>query len=127
MSELEQLLFGTSGHGYPPYDIMVRDDGTCVIRLAVAGFSMNDLSIYLEDGSLVISGKKEKQEEAVRYIERGIGSRHFLRKFKIKQNLEVLNASLEDGILEIVIVRSEIDNKKYVPITSKTKEQLLTE
>ena len=59
--QLERLVERTakSGNdGYPPYNIEQTSETSYRITLAVAGFAEDDLSITIEDRSLVIRGRQ---------------------------------------------------------------------
>ena len=43
------------GAGYPPYNVIKRDDGHFLIEIAVAGFSKEDIDLTLEKGVLTIT------------------------------------------------------------------------
>ena len=76
---LEQILdraSRTSAEGYPPYNIEQTSDNGLRITLAVAGFSMNDLSVTIEDNQLMIRGRQVEDSDRV-YIHRGIAARQF--------------------------------------------------
>ena len=69
-----------STDAYPPYNIEERSDDGLRITLAVAGFSMDDLSVQVEDNQLVIRGKQTEDTDKV-YLHRGIAARQFQRTF----------------------------------------------
>jgi len=59
--EIERLVeraAKSASDGYPPYNIEQHGDGTNRITLAVAGFTDADLSVTLEEGQLIIRGRK---------------------------------------------------------------------
>jgi HSP20 family molecular chaperone IbpA len=66
--------------GYPPYNIEQLGEDRLRITLAVAGFTMDDLSVQIEDAQLVIRGKQNDDRERV-YLHRGIAARQFQRSF----------------------------------------------
>ncbi len=95
-----------SSDGYPPYNIEHRDDRTLRITLAVAGFSAQDLDITIENNQLVIHGHQQEEEDKSRiYLHRGIAARQFQRKFVLAEGMEVTSASLDNGLLNIDLVR----------------------
>ena len=47
-----------STDGYPPYNIEQLGENALQITLAVAGFTMGDLGITIEDNQLVVRGKQ---------------------------------------------------------------------
>ena len=48
----------SGGEGYPPYNIEQIGESNLRITLAVAGFSMEDLDIEVENNQLVIRGRR---------------------------------------------------------------------
>ncbi len=90
----------SGAEGYPPYNIEQISENGLRITLAVAGFSMEDLDIQVENNKLVIKGKQREEEGRV-YIHRGIASRQFLRSFILAEGVEVDEAALDNGLLHI--------------------------
>jgi len=94
----------TAGDGYPPYNIEQVGDDVLRITLAVAGFAREDLSVTIEDSQLVIAG--DQSDDATRdFIHRGIASRRFRRAFVLADGIEITNASLTNGLLNIDLAR----------------------
>lgn len=94
----------TSGEGYPPYNIEQINDSDLQITLAVAGFSMDDLDIEVENNQLTIRGKQEDDEERI-FLHRGIAARQFQRSFVLADGIEVQDAMLDNGLLHIKLER----------------------
>ncbi|MFC4351073.1 Hsp20 family protein [Fodinicurvata halophila] len=92
---------------YPPYNIEKRSEDDYRISMAVAGFSEEDLNITVQENSLVIEGKKEKDndEQEGTYLYRGIAERAFQRSFRLADHIKVTGANLENGLLHIDLVR----------------------
>lgn len=106
--QLERLVERTakSGNdGYPPYNIEQTSDRSYRITLAVAGFTEADLSITVEDKSLVIRGRQKDDGEGRVFLHRGIAARQFQRSFVLADNVDVGEAQLENGLLHIDLVR----------------------
>ena len=112
--EIERLIDragkGADG-GYPPYNIeRIGDtnDGSELLRitLAVAGFTLDELEITLEDKQLSIRGRQLDDEER-EYIYRGIAARQFQRTFVLADGIEVQSAELDNGLLSIDLVKTE--------------------
>lgn len=91
-----------SHEGYPPYNIEQTGATRLRITLAVAGFSMDDLQVTVEDNQLVIRGRHQDQpgEERV-FLYRGIASRQFQRSFVLADGIEITGASLDNGLLHV--------------------------
>ena len=126
----ESLLNETteSVDNYPPYNIAKTGEDDYQIIMAVAGFTMDDLNIVLQDGELAVSGKIQKPDNAlddVQYLHRGIGLRAFERKFRLADHIQVTEADLKDGLLTISLIREIPEEKKPRTIPIKGASKLL--
>lgn len=90
--------------GYPPYNIEQVGDNALRITLAVAGFTMDDLDVEIEQNQLTIRGRQNEDPERV-YLHRGIAGRPFQRSFVLADGIEVRGAALDNGLLHIDMVR----------------------
>lgn len=116
----------TSAEGYPPYNIEQTGEYKLRITLAVAGFSMEDLQVTIEDNQLVVRGRNHDDESERVFIHRGIAARQFQRSFVLAEGIDILGASLEDGLLNVNL-------EQYIPepevrtikITKGNKEKKL--
>lgn len=95
-----------ASEGYPPYNIEQTSEQGLRITLAVAGFTMSDLDIEVEQNQLVIRGRQE-DDVSKTYLHRGIASRQFQRTFVLADGIEILGASLDNGLLHIDMKRVE--------------------
>ena len=112
-SMLDQV--SDSSPGYPPYNIERTGENTYRISVAVSGFSESELSIVAKENALTIKGEKAANENAKEQPEvlyRGIASRAFERVFQLADHVQVKNASLEDGLLHVDLVREIPEEKK---------------
>jgi molecular chaperone IbpA len=91
------------GSGYPPYNVIKREDGHFLIEIAVAGFRKEDINLTLEKGILTISGDKVKGTDKRTYEHRGISSRNFKRSFTLSDTLKVVGADIVDGMLVVIL------------------------
>ncbi|RDD61534.1 Hsp20 family protein [Ferruginivarius sediminum] len=95
----------TASDGYPPYNVeQVSDDGLR-ITLAVAGFRPEDLEVRIEDTQLMIRGRQAEDDGERIYLHRGIAARQFQRSFVLSEGIEVVGASLDNGLLHIDLQR----------------------
>jgi HSP20 family molecular chaperone IbpA len=93
-----------SAEGYPPYNIeQIGEDGLR-ITLAVAGFTMDDLTVQTEDNQLVIRGRQVDDKSRI-YLHRGIAARQFQRSFVLAEGIEVVGAMLDNGLLHVDLKR----------------------
>src|ERR1051326_7137605 len=105
-----------SSDGYPPYNIEQLGENELRITLAVAGFTMEDLAITVEDSQLVIRGKQTDDGQRI-YLHRGIAARQFQRSFVLAEGIEVRGAWLDNGLLHIDLVRPAIEARvRNIPI-----------
>lgn len=115
-SYLENINHNSEGLGYPPHNLIRIDNDNCILEFAVAGFSENEIEIEVKDSDLIIRGeKKSKKYEDSQYIHKGISSRKFFRNFKLAEHVEVNDASLTNGILQISL-------KRIIPEEEKPKK-----
>ena len=125
-SMLDQLG-GVEGSvpSYPPYNIERNGENAFRISVAVAGFTDADLSIEAKENTLTIRGEKQANDEektgAVLY--KGIAERTFERSFQLADHVHVKDASLENGLLHVDLVREipETMKPRAIPITSSSK------
>ncbi len=94
-----QKRFSDEG-GFPPYDIVRKDETTYVIRLAAAGFAKDELNVTAKQNLLTVSGQKRADEKR-QYLYEGISARSFERQFSLADHVEVRGANYENGVLEI--------------------------
>jgi molecular chaperone IbpA len=103
-----------NSNSYPPYNIEQLDENDYRIDMAVAGFSMEDIDITVQDGRLIIEGSKAKdaRQDNKKYLYRGIANRNFAQEFKLADHIEVKEATLENGMLSIALERIIPEEKK---------------
>ena len=115
---------------YPPYNIKKTGDNTYVIEMAVAGFAKQDIEIEFVDDKLIVSGKASDDADND-YLFKGIANRAFTRTFALNDQIEIKDAGLFNGMLQIALERIIPEHKKPKKIEvkegSKIKKQLLTE
>ena len=116
---------GDGATGYPPYNIERTGENDFRISVAVSGFSQNEISIVAKENTLTIKGEKaanENTEGQSEVLYRGIASRAFERQFQLADFVQVKNATLENGLLHVDLVREIPEAKKprVIPISSST-------
>ena len=105
--------------GYPPYNIERTGENEYRISVAVAGFGENELSIEAKENTLTIKGEKQVTEQkSGDVLYQGIAARAFERVFQLADYVQVKNASLENGLLHVDLVREIPEAKKprQIPI-----------
>lgn len=107
--------FESGGTWVPSLDVSeTRND--FVVRTELPGINPKEIDISLSNGSLVIKGErkheKEKKEENYHLVERSYGS--FVRSVRLPRevNRKKITASYKDGVLKVVVPKSEEARKK---------------
>lgn len=116
-NEMDRMFENSAnkGAGYPPYNIAQLNENEYMISVAVAGFGMDNLSIEKDKDTLKIEGTAPKGDDKVNYLHRGIGGRNFRREFTLAEHVDVHNAELKNGMLNIHLKREvpeELQPKK---------------
>ena len=104
--EMTRSFENSKSAGYPPYNIAQINDDEYMISIAVAGFGMDNLDITLDKRILTVEGTAPKGDEDVNYLHKGIGGRNFRRQFTLAEHVEVEQAGLELGMLNIHLKRN---------------------
>lgn len=97
--------FANSVPNYPPYNVLKHDDDHFEIEVAVAGFDKEDVSIEVDQNLLTIKGNRAKDEDAGKYVYRGLAARDFERTFTLAEHIIVGDAELTNGILRVKLTR----------------------
>ena len=107
--------------GFPPYNIRKTEDFKHVIEIALAGFSKDEIEVVLTDGVLEIKSSDlpttEKPKDNL--VHKGIAKRAFTRKFTLADDIEIKDAKLKNGLLEIELEQIVPEHK--TPRTIKVK------
>ena len=107
---------------YPPYNIKRSGENAYNISVAVAGFADADLSIEVKENTLTFRGNKQRsgEEKSGNVIYKGIAERDFERNFQLADHVQIKGASLENGLLQVDLVRvvPEAMKPRTIPITT---------
>lgn len=122
---LENAQRARSISDWPPYDIVKTGDDSYRISIAVAGFTRDDLDITFQTNLLTVVGKKQETSSEA-YLHRGIAGRPFEHRFELADHVRVMGADLNNGLLEIDLVREipeEMKPRKIAIETAAAVEQ----
>lgn len=121
VDEILNISAKQSATNYPPYNIVKAHEDKYIIEIAVAGFNDGEIGITVENGQLIVEGKKKSEKLDVTYIYHGISGRDFVRTFTLADHVEVIDAVQENGILSITLERQIPEEKKpkSISITHK--------
>ena len=109
--------------GYPPYNIKQVKENKYVIEMAVAGFAKSDIEVTLEGDKLVIKGVAKDNETDGSYIFKGIAGRNFERTFTLADKIEIKDAEIVNGMLQIWLENMVKAQDMVKKITVKSKDE----
>ena len=89
---------------YPPFDVQRTGENQYRISLALPGFTPEEIAITAEQSALTIEGGKAEKEDGD-YLHQGISMRPFRRVFNLSEHIQVKDATFENGLLNIALVR----------------------
>jgi HSP20 family protein len=121
--DLNRFFKFEDSHFVPQTDISETEDSV-MIEVNCAGYKQEDLSLSIDNGYLTIRGENriEPKAENVKYhvVER---QNKFSRSFKLPTyvNLEDVKADFSDGVLTVVLAKSESHKSKKIEIQSNVK------
>jgi molecular chaperone IbpA len=110
---------------YPPTNIAKIGVEKWVIEMALAGFKKEDLTITVKEGLLSVESdipESIPNENERDYIHRGIAYRSFKREFSLADDVKVIDATLEDGLLRVYLEREIPEEKKPKILEIRTPE-----
>ena len=109
----------TYGAWVPPVDIVHKAENL-VIRAELPGLRLEDIDVRIENGVLTLQGERKREEsfnenDAYR-LERNYGA--FIRSFTLPTTVDAskIAATYRDGVLEVVVPKSETAKPKKVAI-----------
>lgn len=131
LKELESRLFNyypndvdeSSISGFKPTVSTREGEFAYHIEVDLPGVKKEDIHIDLKENQIIISGersfKEERQEKDYYKVESSYGK--FQRSFALPENVDVENieASCADGVLEVVLPKLKIETNEARKITIK--------
>jgi HSP20 family protein len=107
--------------GQREFNVDIYEDAdNVVIKAEIPGVNKEDISVSLTEDTVTISGKKseEKKVEKENYYRKEIRTGSFSRSFTLPcaVDKEKVKATYKNGILEIVLPKSEKEKAKEVKI-----------
>jgi molecular chaperone IbpA len=97
---------------WPPYNIEKTAENAYRITMAVAGFASDEVELTQHGPELTVIGEKKPEEKDRQILHRGLAVGNFRQVFKLADYVKVANASLENGLLSINLVREIPDEMK---------------
>lgn len=106
----------------PATDIVETQNGY-LVKVELPGMSKDDVSITMQDNQLTIRGEKKREkegkDEGYHRVERSYGA--FQRCFTLPSAVDAskIDASFTDGILTVVLPRSEAAKPKTIEVKAR--------
>ena len=104
-----------------PLRVDVKEDSSqIVVRADIPGMEQKDIQVHVENGHLSITGERRFEDEEKRddyhRIERSYG--HFTRSFQLPSSTDVehIQASYRNGVLELTLPKKEEAKPKTIKI-----------
>ena len=102
---LEMLDDSAARPGWPPYNIEKADGDRYRIKMAIAGFSPQEVDVTQQGNTLTVTGKKTDNQDHAEMLHQGVAFRNFRQTFNLADHVKVVAAELENGLLSIDLVR----------------------
>ena len=127
LTSLLETAAADAATGYPPYNIERTDENAYRVDIAVAGFRPEELNVEVKENLLTVTGRKAANDEARKYLHRGLAERNFERKFQLADYVVVEDANLADGLLSISLRRElpEALKPRTVQISTTAQPNLI--
>jgi HSP20 family protein len=131
MRALQKQFFGDDlftsplkGLTIPTTDVYTDDDKQLTVEAHLPNFSEKDVDVHVDKGALVIQAEKHEKEEdkKKKYVVRESSS-SFYRKVYLPEKADEKNikATMEEGVLKVVVPFKELPKPKKISIASPKK------
>jgi len=108
---------------WQPFVDIAETDDDIIVTADLPGMKKDDIKIVVQDNILTLQGEKKQETEDKKQnyhrVERVYGS--FMRNFRLPSSVVVdkINAEYKDGVLNVVLPKSEEAKPKEVNIAIK--------
>ena len=115
-----------SNAAFVPKAEVFETDEQVALKIEVPGLSEKDFEITLKEHVLTVRGERKLEngfkQENLAWTERRYGN--FMRSFSLPQTVDVntINATYTNGILQIVFAKHEAAKPKQIPVNFAQKE-----
>ena len=112
---------GETVAGWRPAVDLTESDGEFRLTAEFPGMSVDDIDVEVEEGDLILRGKKEmaeeKESEDYHVTERSYGE--FYRRFSLPSSVdaEKIEAEMQDGVLKVRMPKSEKEAGRKIEIS----------
>jgi len=120
------LRFPTDGGWVPAIDVYEKED-KFIVKAELPGMRMEDIDVSMVGDSLILKGEKksetEVKDEDYYRCERSYGS--FMRSIPLPSYVDAdkIEASYEDGILQVTVPKAASAKQKKVAVRARKKAE----
>jgi molecular chaperone IbpA len=90
---------------WPPYNIERSGEHQYRISMAIAGFGPNEIELTQQGNTLIVAGRKEREQRSQDLLHHGLAMRDFKQTFNLADHVKVTAATLENGLLSVELAR----------------------
>ena len=111
---LERRYANSAPTNYPPHNQIKITDNNYLIQIAVTGFRKDEVRVEVEGNILTIKGESNVTDAFAQeqYLYRGLATRDFVKEFPLAEHIEVTGAEMENGMLNVHLVRNIPESAK---------------
>ena len=95
--------------GFPFWNVVKYSEGKFGLELGLAGFKKENVLVEVNEGIITVEGKID--DSAIDYVQKGLSTKSFFKKFELPNEAVVDEATMEDGMLKIQFGIKEIEKK----------------
>lgn len=115
----------THDNKFPPYNIIQETSEDFTIEVAIAGYDPSEIDVTVENNVLVIKHDKKKEDDAAKYVYKGIANRSFVLKFILAKTVEVVKGHVDArGVLVVKLKNFIPEEKKPRKIEIMNKDKI---
>lgn len=128
LAALQKQFFGDDwmsplkGVNIPTTDVYTKDN-ELVVEAHLPNFEQNDITIQVDDNSLIVSAERHEKEEdkSKKYVVRESSS-SFYRRIALPKRADTdkIAANLDEGVLKVRVPLAPLPEPKKIAIASKT-------
>ena len=85
--------------GFPFWNVVKYSEGKFGLELGLAGFKKENVLVEVNEGIITVEGKID--DSAIDYVQKGLSTKSFFKKFELPNEAVVDEATMEDGMLKI--------------------------
>ena len=101
----------------PRVNVAERDD-TFVIEADLPGVAKDGISVTVDQGDLVIEGRRAAQPDGARYVMRERPGFDFRRRFELGEHVDAnsIDAAYGQGVLTVTLRKSNWAKTRTIPV-----------